>query len=604
MSANDWHRREFLQSILSLPLAASVLTAQPSGVRLESFDYSGVRLLPGRLRDQYRATRDFYAALPEDDLVHGFRVEAGLPAPGKPLDGWCHANSDVVFGQWLSGMARMAKATGDTVLRDKAARLMAAWARCFDKTGSLGGHYAFDKFFCGALDLHLYTANPEALPLLRRIAAAASKSLPRARRVASPADQQAAADGNSEWYTLSENLYRAYLATGEATFKDFGDVWRYEAYWSRFLETSTPPVLRVHAYSHVNSFNGLPMAYAVTGDERYLRMARNACDFVRNSQLFATGGFGPGERLAGYDGDLGRSLELHADTAEIPCGSWAGFKLSRYMLNCTGEARYGDWIERLVYNGIGAALPMTGNGETFYYGDYHTGSGTKYYLWDHWPCCSGTYIQAVADYVNLVYFRDSSGIYVNLFVPSEVTWQQAGQSVKLTQETKYPENEETHLRLETGGPVTASIRFRVPEWANAASVQVNGAPVALEIRPSTWATLARTWQSGDRIDIRVPMHLRAEAIDKQHPDRVAILYGPVVLVEDLRFNLGLQMPPGHHKPEDLAARLRPEDGHPLSFQVVDPPDQAIHSGRFFPYYEAVANLPYRMYHDFTRSELA
>jgi hypothetical protein len=116
--------------------------------------------------------------------------------------------------------------------------------------------------------------------------------------------------------------------------------------------------------------------------------------------------------------------------------------------------------------------------------------------------------------------------------------------------------------------------------------------------------LSRTWQNGDRIAIRIPMQLRAEPVDRDHPDRLAILYGPVVLVEDLRFNLGLQMPPGRHQHADLAARLRPEAGHPLSFQVVDPPGQAIHSGRFYPYYEAPANLPYRMYHDFTHSELA
>ncbi len=608
MLADYLPRRSFLRSMVSIPFAVSAANAQearpPSRASLKSFDYSGVRLLSGRLRDQYQAARDFYAALADDDLVHGFRVGAGLPAPGKSLDGWCRVDSAVVFGQWLSGMARMAKATGDPVMRDKAGKLMAAWAQCFEKTGSVGGHYTFDKFFCGVLDLHLYTENPDALPLLRRITAAAEKALPRARQLATPADQQAAAGENSEWYTLSENLYRAFLVTGDSEFRDFGDVWRYESYWSRFLNTSSPPPLRVHAYSHVNSFNGLPLAYAVGGDERYLRMARNAWNFIRESQMFATGGFGPGERLAGYEGDLGRALEMHADTAEVPCGSWAGFKLSRYMLTYTGEARYGDWIERLVYNGIGAALPMKGNGETFYYGDYRIGSGTKYYLWDHWPCCSGTYIQAVADYPNLIYFHDQSGLYINLFVPSEITWRQSGQTVKLTQETKYPESEEIKMRIETSGSFSAPIRFRVPEWAKTASVQVNGEAVPVEIRPGTWAVLSRTWMDADRIQIRVPMQLRAEAVDKQHPDRVAILYGPVVLVEDLRFNLGLQMPPGRHGVEELAARLRPEAEHPLHFQVVDPPGQAVHSGSFFPYYEAAANLPYRMYHDFTHNELA
>jgi uncharacterized protein len=604
MFSTDLPRRRFLKSMAALPAALAASPAPAPRPVIESFDYSGVRLLPGRFLDQYRETRDFYLGLPEDNAVHGFRVQAGLPAPGRNPGGWCSAGTGIVFGQWLSGMARMSKATGDTALRDKAVRMMTAWAQCFEKSGQAGAHYPFDKTFCGLLDLHLYCGVPEALPLLKRLTAAASRSLPRARQLATTADQQAAAGGNEEWYTLSENQYRAYLATGDTLFRDFGDVWRYDAYWSRFLDTSRPAVLRVHGYSHVNSFNGLPLAYATSGDERYLRMARNAYDFVHGSQMFSTGGFGPGERLVGYDGDLGRALELHADTAEVPCGSWAGFKLSRYLLNYTGEARYGDWIERLLYNGIGAALPMRGDGETFYYGDYHTGSGTRSYLWDRWPCCSGSFIQAVADYVNLIYFRDALGLYINLFVPSEVSWTQGGQQLKLTQESEFSETGEAHLRLETAGPVTAQIRFRVPDWARTATVQVNGEPVTVNARPSSWAAIGRRWQNGDRVTVRIPLELRAEPVDAQHPDRAAIMYGPTVLVEDLRFNLGLQMAPGRHTPADLAARLRPEAGHPLRFEVLDPPGQVVRSGRFFPYSTAPANLPYRMYHDFTRSELA
>ncbi|MBS1874443.1 MAG: glycoside hydrolase family 127 protein [Acidobacteria bacterium] len=603
----DLPRRGFLKSLAALPAAASALAdnaAAPVRPLLESFDYSGVRLLPGRLLDQYRTTRDFYLNLSEDDAVHGFRVQAGLPAPGRHPGGWCSSSTGLVFGQWLSGMARIARATGDSDLRDKAVRMMRAWAQCFDKTGQAGAHYPFDKTLCGLLDLHLYAKVPEALPLAERLTQAAVKSLSRTRQLASPADQQAAAGGCEEWYTLSENLYRAYLATGDTRFREFGDVWRYDAYWSRFLETSRPAVLRVHAYSHVNSFCGLPLAYAVSGDARRLQMARNAFDFVHGSQMFCTGGFGPGERLVGYAGDLGRSLELHADTAEVPCGSWAGFKLSRYLLNYSGEARYGDWIERLVYNGIGAALPMRGDGETFYYGDYRTGSGTRSYLWDRWPCCSGSYIQAVADYVNLIYFRDSAGLFVNLFVPSEVSWTHNGQPVKLTQETDYPETGEVRMRIESSAPFTAAIRFRVPDWASGLRAEVNGEPAALKARPSTWAAIERGWRDGDRIVLRVPLSLRAEPVDARHPDRVAILYGPVVLVEDLRFNLGLQMTPGRHSTTDLAARLRPEKGHPLRFEVIDPPSQVVHSGRFFPYWDAAAGLPYRMYHDFTHNELA
>src|SRR5258708_35636284 len=100
----------------------------------------------------------------------------------------------------------------------------------------------------------------------------------------------------------------------------------------------------------------------------------------------------------------------------------------------------------MVYNGIGAAVPVTPAGKTFYYSDYRVGGGMKVYYWDAWPCCSGTYIQAVADYHNLIYYKDASSLYVNLFVSSEVTWNHPGGEVKLAQETDYPEAETTTLK--------------------------------------------------------------------------------------------------------------------------------------------------------------
>jgi DUF1680 family protein len=105
------------------------------------------------------------------------------------------------------------------------------------------------------------------------------------------------------------------------------------------------------------------------------------------------------------DGSLGRSLELYAGHAEIPCGTWAGFKLSRYLMTFTGEARFGDWIETMVYNAIGLRCPTEPDGRTYYYGDYRLSSGLKQHYWHEWPCCSGTYWQLMADYHNVIYFK-------------------------------------------------------------------------------------------------------------------------------------------------------------------------------------------------------
>jgi DUF1680 family protein len=153
------------------------------------------------------------------------------------------------------------------------------------------------------------------------------------------------------------------------------------------------------------------------------------------------------------------------DSFEAPCCTWAAFKLARYLLTFTGEARYGDWLERLLYNAIGASLPIVENGKHFYYADYHLGAGLKYYSRSNYTCCSGTYFQDVAEYRNLIYFKDDSSLCVNLYLPSTVEWQRGKVSVKLTLETKYPVAEGITLKVETTSPVKCPLRFRVPAWS-------------------------------------------------------------------------------------------------------------------------------------------
>ena len=181
----------------------------------------------------------------------------------------------------------------------------------------------------------------------------------------------------------------------------------------------TPTILsRLQPRQHA-----IERGHDVRGNRRaqYLKTIVNAYDSFEHTQFYATGGFGPNEQLMAPDGSLGQSVELAINTFETVCGSWAGFKLGRYLTMFTGEAHYGDWIEKLLYNGIGAALPILPNGFNFYYSDYRLNGGRKHYHpeWK-WSCCSGTYPQAIADYHNIIYFRDVTNLYVNLYVPSEV----------------------------------------------------------------------------------------------------------------------------------------------------------------------------------------
>ncbi|NDJ13110.1 MAG: hypothetical protein EBY17_18260 [Acidobacteriia bacterium] len=589
-------RRDFLKAApVAATVVAETLKAAAPNLRIEAFDYQGVRLGASRWSDQARIAREFYLSLPDDDILQGFRAEAGLPAPGKPLGGWCAKDSSMVLGQWLSGMSRTYRATGDTAMREKAVRLMTEWGKTVKPDGDCRmRHYAFDKMVCGLVDMKLYGGATEALPLLEKIIDYAEKNFERTPMIVEPGHNTYYYGLPQEWYTLSENLYRAYQVTGNPRHKAFAAVWHYHQYWDKFDKTSSVPDAQgVHAYSHVNTFSGAAMAYAVEGDPKYLRIIRNAYDYLQNTQCYATGCYGPNERFMAPDGSLGRALDSRSDTAEVVCGSWAGFKLARYLTQFTGESRYGDWIERLFYNGVGAALPLEPGGRNFYYSDYRVSGGMKVYRWDTFTCCSASLLQNLADYHNLIYYRDASSLYVNLYVPSEVTWRRPTGDVKLIQNTSYPEAETSTLRLEMKGNVSFPLRFRVPGWSQEVSVRVNGVEANVPAKPGTWATVERTWASGDTVEIRIPLRLRMEPVDRQHPDRVAVVRGPVVMALDYDYhdpNLMLPATDG-----ELAKWLVAEN-EPAVFRIARPDGRPIRL-KFRPYYQMAHGFPYLMYFD-------
>ena len=550
-SLRKMNRRRFLKlsACAAVTLGPATLSAEPirrEGAaratianRLEAFEYRGVRLLPSPFLDRLTATRAFYFGLPDNDIVKGFREQAGLPAPGEHLGGWCAHSSALLFGQWLSGMARLYRATGDEALRAKAIHLLEAWGETLPKLTF--NHYEYDKFVCGLVDLAQYGNCPEALPLLARVTDWAEAHLQRERLHATDADSQGGYfNGQMEWYTLPENLYRAYLLTGDDRYRKFGDVWRYDYYWGMFNGRTLGTPDGFHGYSHVNTLSSAAMTYAVTGQPEYLRTITNAYDYFQQTQCYATGGYGPGEKLMRPNGELGESIVVEPNAKylggdkgrsfETPCGTWAVFKLCRYLQQLTGAARYGDWTERVLYNGIGAALPMRGRGETFYYADYRLTGARKYYYPAAFPCCAGTYIQDVADIHNQLYFRNPDGLFVNLYVPSEVTWQQHGQTTKLTQVTDYPAAEGIRFDLELQHSAMFNLNFRLPAWATDVSLAVNGAPHKASTRPGQWLELRRIWRDGDRVELRLPLPPRQVAIDRHHPRRVVWVRGPLVMV--------------------------------------------------------------------------
>lgn len=550
-------RRSFLQStgILAAGLCCG---AEGNGERpapLQEFGYGDVELAPGLAQTQFEQTQRVLCSLNEDSLLKPWRVRAGLPAPGPELGGWYdevpldktesggHGFAPAhCFGQWISALARGYAVNRDPGTRAKLEKLLALYEPAISGrfyTNFRFPAYNYDKLVIGLSDSDRLAGLTHARELLDRTTDAAEPHLPpQALDRDEPQRRWRKSVGEStvndylwdESYTLPENLYLAWeRGRGE----------RYRLLARRFLldKTYFDPLSRNenalvhhHAYSFCNALSSAMQAYLADGSQKHLLAASNAFEMI-NAQSFATGGWGPNESFV----DPGTE-ELYATLSgthrgfETPCGSYAHFKLTRYLLRVSRDGRYGDSMERVLYNTVLGAKRLEPDGRAFYYSDYHY-SGQKTYFPDRWPCCSGTLPQVAADYRILSYFRDASGVYVNLYMPSTLRWISGdGAQMTLTQASDYPLDGKITMTMRASRPTDFTLRLRIPGWTSpdGANILINGERVSKPAQKG-FVSLERRWRDGDRVELTFAMPMRVEAIDSRHPDTVALFRGPLIL---------------------------------------------------------------------------
>jgi DUF1680 family protein len=517
---------------------------------LTQFGYGDVELLEGPLRQQFDTNHAFYRDLDEDSLLKPFRQRAGLPAPGEDMGGWYSwaplsdldkpGNNGFApghsFGQYLSGLARDYAATGDKATKEKVHRLVRAFAPAISShfwDGNRFPAYTYDKISIGMIDAHEFAGDGQAFKALDAALDSVMAHLPpgplsRAEQYARPhTDESFCWD---EPYTLPENFFLAYKRGAGSRYREMGIHYLADSWYWDPLAAGQNVLPGKHAYSHVNAMSSAMQAWLVLGSEKHLRAARNGFDFLRTTQSFATGGWGPNEdfRKPG-SGEIGESLTKSHSSFETPCGSYAHFKITRYLLRATRDSRYGDSMERVLYNTILGAKPIKKDGHGFYYSDYNN-DGSKLYHPYKWHCCTGTFAQIPADYGISSYFNDGEGVYVNLYVPSKVKWARGSERIALTQLTNYPHQPTTQIEVATAKPTAFPVYLRIPAWAGAkTTVAVNGKRVLSSPEPGRFTRLDRTWKNGDRIEIEFGMPTVLEAVDPQHPNLMAPVHGPLAL---------------------------------------------------------------------------
>ncbi len=593
-STSRIRRRTFLTGIaaaaaasfISRPSFSEEPTAASPREKLSVFPYSQVRLIGGPMAAQWDRIHASYLKLDEDRLLKVYRQRAGLPAPGDDMGGWYDAEGfgpGQVLGQIISGLARFYSTSGDAATQAKVARLVSGFAATVEsddywypslKSSTCCAAYTLDKILVGLVDAHNLAGVPSALDTARRCIKGAVRYLPPRAYERFEAPKQAFYD---ETYTLPENLLYTFETTGDRDYREMARKYLMDRTYFDPLSRGENVLPGLHAYSHVNALCSASRAYLVLGEPKYLQAAQNAWEMIAKTQSYASGGWAPNEQfVTPHKGLLGESLATTHAHFETPCGAYAHLKLTRYLLRFTGEARYGDSLERVLYNTILGIKDPQGDGHVFYYSDYHAAAQKSYHR-DKWPCCSGTTPQVVADYAISTYFHSTDGIYVNLFTPSEVRWNVQGTPAKLTQRTSYPESDSTQLHVEVAAPSEFTIYVRVPGWLKSpAQFAVNGKPASVDAQPGSFAAIRRRWQTNDAIEVQFPFTLRWEPIDEEHPKTVALMWGPLMLVA-----LDSPLAVARKSVSLPSGALRPSTQSPTTFEIPRTAEKL----RFVPFYK-------------------
>jgi len=360
----------------------------------------------------------------------------------------------------------------------------------------------------------------------------------------------------------------------------------------------------LHANTQIPKFIGVAREYELTGKPWLKTASTFFWETVADERSYVIGGnslaefFTPKEKL---------SQALGPNTCET-CNTYNMLKLTRHLFFWEPRAEYADYYERALYNQIlGSQNPKTGMMCYFTPLSFDRECRKEYCTpeYSFW-CCTGTGIENHAKYGDSIYFREGeAGLYVNLFIASEMCWQFKGLTIR--QETKYPEEGSTRLSFTCSKPVELKLHIRHPSWAlSGFSIRINGVEQPVEDKPGSYATVAREWKNGDVAEVSMPFTLRMEGFH-DNPRRVALLHGPLVLCADVTGTGGALCPTIAAEDGQVVDSLKPVHGKPSTFtgpsqvfRLTKGPNRS--DVTFEPLYRTHGERTYTVYWDVAKSK--
>jgi uncharacterized protein len=592
----------FAQSRPSANVLGDKIKAKAVPFRLEQ-----VQLLDSAFKKAMELDAAFLLELEPDRFLHNFRKNAGLSPNGEIYGGWeARGVAGHSLGHYLSAISMHYAATGDKRFLERVNYIVDELGECQDVTGdgfvsaipdgrrifselskgkiettdpfTLNGGwvpwYTTHKVFAGLLDAHKYCGNAKALKISARLADWIDKT------TANLSEEQIQKMLFVEQGGMLESVVELYARTGDKKYLKLSERFYHKAVMEPLAAGRGEILVGLHANMQIPKVIGAARRYELTGRSGDARIAEVFWDEVVHHHTYVNGGNSDREHFGPRDVFASRMSGAMTET----CNTYNMLKLTRHLFSWEPQAEYFDYYERALYNQILTSQdPQTGM--TTYklglFGGYFQPFCTRT---DSFWCCTGTGLENHVKYNDSIYFHDEQGLYVNLFIPSVLNWDEKG--LVLRQETNFPDDYRTTLKLNVKRPTQMALRIRYPYWAqNGLKVSVNGKLVQHQAQTNSYVVVDRKWSDGDKVEIEIPFSLRIEATP-DNPNRIALLYGPLVLAGQLgKENWPEGGPYGREASDDwklplpkvpvlvginhpLEDWIKPVPGKPLTFRTV------------------------------------
>ena len=544
--------------ILALLLSVSLGKAQ-NRQQVSYFPLQDVKLLNSPFLQAQQTDLHYILSMNPDRLLAPFLREAGLTPKAPSYTNWENTGLDGhIGGHYLSALSMMYAATGDTAVYNRLNYMLNELHRAQQAvgTGFIGGTpnslqlwkdikagniraggfdlngkwvplYNIHKTYAGLRDAYLYAGSDLARQMLVDFTDWMIDI------TSDLSDEQIQDMLRSEHGGLNETFADVAEITGDKKYLELARRFSHKFILDPLIKEEDK-LTGMHANTQIPKVIGYKRIAELSQDDKnwnhaaeWDHAARFFWNTVVNHRSVCIGGNSVREHF--HPSDNFTSMLNDVQGPET-CNTYNMLRLTKMLYQDSPETNFADYYERALYNHILASQEPEKGGFVYFTpmrpGHYRVYSQPETSMW----CCVGSGLENHTKYGEFIYAHQKDTLYVNLFIPSQLTWKEKG--VTLTQETRFPDDGKVTLRIDKAPKKGITLKIRQPQWTGHSkeyNVKINGKNEASIVEEnSNYLTLHRKWKKGDVITFNLPMKVSLEQIpDKK--DYYAFLYGPIVL---------------------------------------------------------------------------